>query len=184
MLSKAKLLLYILNNFKFYISQFFKYFFALCKNLLNAFTIVIPSFCKNAKELRLNKIRFYNLASLILDCHASRCVPHFVCFSNGNSHNDDKNNFAILITRGFPNGTPSANPLRLFAIAHNGLPTGTQKRKPVVICKLELQKFNIKLVKTFLTSITFDSLSRKIKNPCLVINKKYFKIMPMAKEKK
>ena len=75
-----------------------------------------------------------------------------------------KNQFAILITRGF-------NPLRLFAIAHNGLPTGTQKRKPVVICKLELQKFNIKLVKTFLTSITFDSLSRKIKNPCLVINK-------------
>ena len=27
------------------------------------------------------------------------------------------------------------------------------------------------LVKTFLTSITFDNLSRKIKNPCLVINK-------------
>ena len=94
----------------------------------------------------------------------TRCAPHSVCFSNGNSHNDDKNNFAILITRGF-------NPLRLFAIAYNGLPTGTQKRKSVVICKLELQKFNIKLVKTFLTSITFDSLSRKIKNPCLVINK-------------
>ena len=30
------------------------------------------------------------------------------------------------------------------------------------------------LVKTFLTSITFDSLSRKIKNPCLVINKNSF----------
>ena len=30
------------------------------------------------------------------------------------------------------------------------------------------------LVKTFLTSITFDSLSRKIKNPCLVINKNLF----------
>ena len=29
------------------------------------------------------------------------------------------------------------------------------------------------LVKTFLTSITFDSLSRKIKNPCLVIKKKF-----------
>ena len=31
------------------------------------------------------------------------------------------------------------------------------------------------LVKTFLTSIkfTFDSLSRKIKNPCLVINKNF-----------
>ena len=30
------------------------------------------------------------------------------------------------------------------------------------------------LVKTFLTSITFDNLSRKIKNPCLVINKNLF----------
>ncbi len=33
---------------------------------------------------------------------------------------------------------------------------------------------NLNLVKTFLTSITFDSLSRKIKNPCLVINKNSF----------
>jgi hypothetical protein len=31
------------------------------------------------------------------------------------------------------------------------------------------------LVKTFLTSINFDSLSRKIKNPCLVINKNFLK---------
>ena len=31
------------------------------------------------------------------------------------------------------------------------------------------------LVKTFLTSITYDSLSRKIKNPCLVINKNFLK---------
>ena len=31
------------------------------------------------------------------------------------------------------------------------------------------------LVKSFLTSITFDSLSRKIKNPCLVINKFIYK---------
>ena len=38
----------------------------------------------------------------------------------------------------------------------------------------DFKKYNIKLVKTFLTSITFDSLSRKIKNPCLVINKKFF----------
>ena len=29
----------------------------------------------------------------------------------------------------------------------------------------------LNLVKSFLTSITFDNLSRKIKNPCLVINK-------------
>ena len=32
----------------------------------------------------------------------------------------------------------------------------------------------INLVKSFLTSITFDSLSRKIKIPCLVINKNFF----------
>ena len=32
------------------------------------------------------------------------------------------------------------------------------------------------LVKSFLTSINFDSLSRKTKNPCLVINKKFFNI--------
>ena len=31
------------------------------------------------------------------------------------------------------------------------------------------------LVRTFLTSITFDSLSRKIKNLCLVINKNFLK---------
>ena len=37
-----------------------------------------------------------------------------------------------------------------------------------------MQKLNINLVKTFLTSISFDSLSRKIKNPCLVINKNLF----------
>ena len=33
------------------------------------------------------------------------------------------------------------------------------------------ERSNLNLVKSFLTSITFDSLSRKIKNPCLVINK-------------
>ena len=45
----------------------------------------------------------------------------------------------------------------------------------VKIClALLLQKLNINLVKTFLTSISFDSLSRKIKNPCLVINKNLF----------
>ena len=40
-----------------------------------------------------------------------------------------------------------------------------------------MQKLNINLVKTFLTSIkfTFDNLSRKIKNPCLVINKNFLK---------
>ena len=33
----------------------------------------------------------------------------------------------------------------------------------------------LNLLKSFLTSITFDSLSRKIKNPCLVIDRKYIK---------
>ncbi len=32
----------------------------------------------------------------------------------------------------------------------------------------------LNLVKSFLTSITFDSLSRKIKNPCLVIDRNSF----------
>ena len=36
-------------------------------------------------------------------------------------------------------------------------------------------KYFLHLVKTFLTSITFDSLSRKIKNLCLVINKNFLK---------
>ncbi|WP_432632687.1 hypothetical protein [Brachyspira sp.] len=40
---------------------------------------------------------------------------------------------------------------------------------------LRVKRSNLNLVKTFLTSIkfTFDSLSRKIKNPCLVINFKF-----------
>ena len=37
--------------------------------------------------------------------------------------------------------------------------------------KFILQKSFLHLVKSFLTSITFDNLSRKIKIPCLVINK-------------
>ena len=40
-----------------------------------------------------------------------------------------KNQFANLITRGFPKGR-RANPLRAFAIAYNGLANGTHKRKP------------------------------------------------------
>ena len=28
-----------------------------------------------------------------LDCFASRCVPHYVCFSNGNARNDNDKNF-------------------------------------------------------------------------------------------
>ena len=43
--------------------------------------------------------------------------------------------------------------------------------------KFLFQKYFLNLVKSFLTLIkfNFDSLSRKIKNPCLVINKKYIK---------
>ena len=110
------------NNSSFYILQFFKYFFALCKNLLNTFTIVIPSICQNAKESRLNKIRFYNLASLILDCHANANGAPSVKLAR----NDYKNNFAIL-----------------------------------------------NLVKTFLTSKTFDTYRGKRRN-LVCINKKIF----------
>ena len=46
--------------------------------------------------------------------------------------------------------------------------------------KFLFQKYFLNLVKSFLTLIkfNFDSLSRKIKISCLVINKIYFKIMP------
>ena len=42
----------------------------------------------------------------------------------------------------------------------------------------------LNLVKTFLTSITFDSLSRKIKNPCLVINNLFYRRNSMKNSKK
>ena len=65
----------------------------------------------------------------------------------GASHRDAEAEATLLskniTTRGFPNGTPLANPL------------------------------HPNLVKTFLTSITFDSLSEKIKNLRLVINFKF-----------
>ena len=117
------------NNSNFYILQFFKYFFALCKNLLNTFTIVIPSVCQNAKESRLNKIRFYNLASLISDCHANANGAPSVKLARTRCAlcgDDYKNNFAIL-----------------------------------------------NLVKTFLTSKTFDTYRGKRRN-LVCINKKIF----------
>ena len=117
------------NNSSFYILQFFKYFFALCKNLLNTFTIVIPSVCQNAKESRLNKIRFYNLASLISDCHANANGAPSVKLARTRCAlcgDDYKNNFAIL-----------------------------------------------NLVKTFLTSKTFDTYRGKRRN-LVCINKKIF----------
>ena len=89
-------------------------------------------------------------------------------------------------TRGF-------NPLHLFAFAHNGLKPHCYKKwiaTPHAVCltaSARNDNFNypyalknnfaiLNLVKTFLTStkFTFDNLSRKIKNPCLVINKNSF----------
>ena len=62
-----------------------------------------------------------------------------------------------------------------FAIAHNGLKPHCYKEW---IASSNAFAMTIKnnLVNTFLTltKFTFDSLSRKIKNPCLVINKKFF----------
>ena len=75
-------------------------------------------------------------------------------------------------TRGF-------NPLRSSAIAHNGLKPHCYKKwvaTPSLRLALNDNENNFaipNLVKSFLTLIKFkfDSLSRKIKNPCLVINK-------------
>ena len=78
--------------------------------------------------------------------------------------------FKNIITRGF-------NHLRLFAFAHNGLKPHCYK-KWIASCNDDKNNFIIlNLVKSFLTSIkfTFDSLSRKIKIPCLVINKNFLK---------
>ena len=136
------------NNSNFYILQFFKYFFALCKNLLNTFTIVIPSICQNAKESRLNKIRFYNLASLISDCFT------FV-------RND---NYFYSSLRGIGNAEAIYSIVDCFITFAHAV--------RLTLCALATaMTIKNNLVKTFLTSINFDSLSRKIKNPCLVINK-------------
>ena len=144
--SKAKPLLYLLtNNFKFYISQCFKYFFTICKNLLNTFTIVIPSICQNTKESRLNKIRFYNLASLNIG------LPR-------------------LLAKGTPSVAKSRNDY--FANINNKVASAPC----VLFHELLTQGVKTALLYNFLTLIkfNFDSLSRKIKNPCLVINKFIF----------
>ena len=77
--------------------------------------------------------------------------------------------------------------MRSSAIAHNGLAYGTQRephcyKKWIATPSLRLARNDsennfviLNLVKSFLTSITFDSLSRKIKIPCLVIKKFKFK---------
>ena len=79
-------------------------------------------------------------------------------------------------TRGF-------NPLHLFAFADNRLKPHCYKKwiaTPHAVCLTASARNDnennfaiLNLVKSFLTSIkfTFDNLSRKIKNPCLVINK-------------
>ena len=80
-------------------------------------------------------------------------------------------NASILLckTRGF-------NHLLLFAFAHNGLKPHCYKKwiasSNAFVMTIKNNFIILNLVKSFLTSIkfTFDSLSRKIKNPCLVIN--------------
>ena len=128
--SKAKPLLYLLtNNLNFYILQFFKAFNFLYVLFSFAKNFVIPSICQNAKESRLNKIRFYNLASLISDCHANANGAPSVKLARTRCAlcgDDYKNNFAIL-----------------------------------------------NLVKTFLTSKTFDTYRGKRRN-LVCINKKIF----------
>ena len=54
--------------------------------------IVITRFCKNRSNPQKRNF-------IILDCFAPRCVPHSVCFSNGNARNDN-----IFCTRCAPHG--------------------------------------------------------------------------------
>ncbi|WP_432633523.1 hypothetical protein [Brachyspira sp.] len=123
-------------------------------NFLSAFirfakisSLIKNSFGKNSLSLRGDSRS--NL--FCVDCHASRCVP------NGNArndkfkiYNDNKNNFAVLNNN--------------VALAHCVM-QGVRQRRPVGKTPCYI---------AFLTSIIFDSLSRKIKIPCLVINKNLF----------
>ncbi|WP_236847284.1 hypothetical protein, partial [Brachyspira catarrhinii] len=146
------------NNLNFYISQFFKAFNFLSVRFRFAKNFVIPSICQNANESRLNKIRFYNLASLLLDCHDFlRSLAHAVrltlcalatamtcifCHYEDEIRSNPKLN--EFYTKWI--ATPSARNDNYFNTSLRG------------IGNAEAIKF------------TFDNLSRKIKNPCLVIN--------------
>ncbi|TKZ35123.1 hypothetical protein, partial [Brachyspira catarrhinii] len=88
-----------------------------CKNLLkNIFDLFGKSVIANAlkgtccqtKQSKFSKIGFYNLISL-----TNKFFQKWIASGKAFAMTV-KNNFAILITRGF-------NPLRAFAIAHNGL---------------------------------------------------------------
>ena len=134
--SKAKPLLYLLinkylliNNFKFYISQFFKTF-----NFLS----VCFGFAKTL-SLRVKRSNLYKL-----DCHD---FLQSLAMTT-------KNNFANINNKvAFASASLWEAPCVLF---HELLTQGV--KTALLYNFLTLIKFN------------FDSLSRKIKNPCLVIN--------------
>ena len=131
-----------------------------------------------------------NTVNLLSKAKQSKAKQSHNCLLNNNFkfYISQFLNASILLckTRGF-------NPLLLFAFAHNGLKPHCYKKwiaTPHAVCltaSARNDNFNypyvlknnfaiLNLVKTFLTSIkfTFDNLSRKIKSPCLVINKNSF----------
>ena len=134
------------------------------------------------KESRLNKIRFYNLASLILDCHAFlrslAMTKFFNCHYEGKARSNllcgllhwqhvrfsavRNDNYFYSSLRGFAEAIYSiVNCFITFAHAVR-----------LALCALATaMTIKNNLVKTFLTSINFDNLSERIKNLRLVINK-------------
>ena len=137
------------------------------------------------KESRLNKIRFYNLASLILDCHAFlrslAMTKFFNCHYEGKARSNllcgllhwqhvrfsavRNDNYFYSSLRGFAEA--------IYSIVDCFITFAHAVR--LTLCALATaMTIKNNLVKTFLTSITFDNLSRKIKNPCLVINLNLF----------
>ena len=82
----------------------YKYFagFLACINKIKSFAEGV----QKERGLKKSEAKARRLASnpqkrnfIILDCFAPRCVPHSVCFSNGNARNDN-----IFCTRCAPHG--------------------------------------------------------------------------------
>ena len=146
--------LYLNNNFKFYILQFFREFNFLSVFIRFAKTLSLRArFCGHvAKRSNPNLKKFYTnwIAWRLPDFVAGNVFAHVVRLSAMTI----KNNFANLNNN--------------VAVAHC-VSNSEKKHTSGSLCV----PLGNHLLSHFLTSINFDSLSRKIKNPCLVINTKF-----------
>ena len=134
--------------------------------MINKYTIILLSKAKQSKakqsKAKQSKAKHNCLLNNNFKFYISQSLKAFKFLSAS----------ILLQKRGF-------NPLRSSAIAHNGLKPHCYKNwvaTPSLRLALNDNENNFaipNLVKSFLTLIkfTFDSLSRRIKNPCLVINK-------------